>query len=455
MNLRIVSTAAVALLLGGCATTPLPPPAPLSAAAGAAALSARSLDDPGLRRFLRDNLGREPAGPWDFEALAWTAFYFHPSLEVARAQWATARAAQTTAGTRPNPTISLVPGYNFTREPGLSPWFPAVNLDFLLGSEKRTRQQAVARAESEAARLSVVTAAWQVRADLRKALLDLGTATARLTNLQEQANAQQQFSTRLEQRFALGRATASEVSVAHIAHLRAESALADAHGQILSARARLAAALAVPASALDRIELAPLPNSPALSPEALATARRESLQSRADVLLALARYESAQASLALEVAKQHPDLHLGPGYQWDQGANKWSLALSFELPLFHRNEAVIAETVARRAEVAAHFNTAQAQVIAALDSAVAAQSAATTQLETARRLADEFSAQAARAHQRLNLGAADDTERLTAQLELATARLAVTDATSAAALAAGQLEDALQIPFRNLAALTP
>ncbi|MCX6954185.1 MAG: TolC family protein, partial [Verrucomicrobia bacterium] len=222
-----------------------------------------------------------------------------------------------------------------------------------------------------------------------------------------------------------------------------------------SAQARLAAALAVPVTALRDLRLAPPPPATTLTPDALVAARRQSLQSRAEVLLALAHYESAQAALALEVAKQRPDFHLGPGYQWDQGANKWSLALSFELPLFHRNEAVIAEAVAHRTEAAAQFHAAQAQVIASLDSAVAAQSAAATQLESARRLSDEFSRQAARAQQRVKLGATDETERLLAELDLAAARLALTDASAAAAVAAGQLEDALQVPFPALAALTP
>jgi broad specificity phosphatase PhoE len=29
-----------------------------------------------------------------------------------------------------------------------------------------------------------------------------------------------------------------------------------------------------------------------------------------------------------EIAKQYPDIHLGPGYQYDQGVNKWTLGFS-------------------------------------------------------------------------------------------------------------------------------
>src|SRR5206468_6717230 len=110
-------------------------------------------------------------------------------------------------------------------------------------------------------------------------------------------------------------------------------------------------------------------------------ARRESLHARSDILAALAKYHAAQSALELEIAKQVPDFHLGPGYQYDQGPNKWTLAISFELPVFHRNEAAIAEALARRVEAAAQFTLVQSQAIAAIDAAVAAQTAAAAQLE--------------------------------------------------------------------------
>jgi outer membrane protein TolC len=190
-----------------------------------------------------------------------------------------------------------------------------------------------------------------------------------------------------------------------------------------------------------------------LSQQALADARRESLQSRADLLAALAKYLSAQAALELELAKQVPDLHLGPGFLWDQGSNKWTLGISFELPLLHRNEAPIAEATARRAEVAAQFNLVQAQAIAAIDSAVAAQRAAAAQLERAQQLKVEIEKQSTFTQKRLELGSADQVETLTARLDLIAAESSVIDAENAAAIAAGELEDALQLPFPHLATL--
>ena len=73
--------------------------------------------------------------------------------------------------------------------------------------------------------------------------------------------------------------------------------------------------------------------------------------------------------------------------------------------------------------------------------------------EHARQLRNEVQQQSARVQQRLDLGSADQVEVRTAQLDLATVDAAVIDAESAAAVAEGQLEDALQIPFPHLAVL--
>ncbi|HVU24811.1 MAG TPA: hypothetical protein VHE13_11865, partial [Opitutus sp.] len=50
-------------------------------------------------------------------------------------------------------------------------------------------------------------------------------------------------------------------------------------------------------------------------------------------------------------------------------------------------------------------------------------------------------------------GAADAADAASARLAAATGRVALLDAENQAALAAGQLEDALQIPFSHLPAI--
>jgi outer membrane protein, heavy metal efflux system len=74
-------------LLAGCAHFEAKP---LSPDQTAAQFEARTLDDPGLRKFVAQNFKRDlkewPPQEWDFDTLTLAALYYHPSLDVARAQ---------------------------------------------------------------------------------------------------------------------------------------------------------------------------------------------------------------------------------------------------------------------------------------------------------------------------------------------------------------------------------
>ncbi len=444
-------------LLAGCAVYH-PDPQPLSPEASAAALTARTLHDEGLRRFFAQNLGREPSPwpvvTWDFETLSWVAFYYNPSLDVARAQWEIARAGMKTAAARPNPNLTVTPGYNTNPDSGISPWFPAVSADLLLETAgKRARRNDAARLATESSRQAVLTAAWQVRGELRQALIDTAFAEKKLAQLRAQAGLQQDILSRLEQRLQAGAISAGDTMGPRIALLRAETEMTAAERQLPVARQHVARVLGVPAEAVNNV-LFSAPAVPVpLSANQLAAARRVSLQSRPDVLGALARYEASQAALAIEVAKQYPDLHFGPGYQWDQGADKWSLALTLELPVFNHNEGPIAEAEAHRKEAAAQFLAIQAQVIAEIDGAAAAQGAAALSVERLALVRAGLKKQQDLLEARLSAGNADRLEVQTARLELTAAELAGLDAEAQAAIAAGQLEDALQVPFTHLDAI--
>src|ERR1051325_1661640 len=86
-------------LLAGCARFE---PQPLPPADTATRLEARRLDDDALKRFLHAHLGRDleswPPPSWDLDMLTLAAFFFNPSLDVARAQLAVARAGEISAG---------------------------------------------------------------------------------------------------------------------------------------------------------------------------------------------------------------------------------------------------------------------------------------------------------------------------------------------------------------------
>jgi len=456
---RSASLAAVLLaslaVTGGCMTAgPTPPPA---LDGSGASNMARSLQDAGLRSFLTRNLGRDPgpanAGTWDLNTLTWVAFYFHPDLAVARAQWEAARAAQSTASARPNPTLTLTPGFNSNAGVD-SPWFPAIAADIPLETGgKRAARTDAAKLGTEAARQDLFAAAWKIRRELRQALTDFQTAGQRFFLSKPQVETRESILALIEQRRQAGTATALDVAAARISLLEAQASLAEAGRQIPIARQRFAEALGMPVSGLDGWSL-PLQTSPTvLSPAALTAARAVSLRSRADVLAALARYDSTRASFTAEAAKRYPDLHFGPSYQWDQGASKWSLGVTLELPVFNRNEGPLAEALAKTRLAAADFNATQARVIAEIDRAAAAQAGADAVTASLTAIQSEIVLSRRQLMARRAAGGADQLDAANNMLEFVAAGLALFDAQTQAVAAAGQLEDALQVPFADLAPL--
>jgi len=420
-----------------------------------AAFEERSLTNTNLQQFLTEMDSRAADGTarvWDLDSLTLVAFYYHPNLDVARAQWHSATAAIRTAKGRPNPTVGLIPGYSFNPPQGVSPWLPSVTYDLPIETAgKRGKRTLRAEQLSTAARLNIVTTAWQVRSALRASLLDLNAATQREKALQAQLQTQQNILQLMEQRLQAGAVAPSELYPARVAVLRARSDLVDLKRLRADARARLAEALGVPLKAIDNVEFAFPLEVPAKWEELAAPSiRSEALHSRSDLLGALADYQATEAALQLEIARQYPDIHLGSTYQWDQGENKWQLGVTMELPVLNRNQGPIAEAEAKRSESAARFTALQAKAISEIDRATATRDAVLEQLKETERIVDANRQQLSTLETSLKAGAVDRVEVETAALELRSSELVLLDLKIKAQQALGSLEDALQRPFDSL-----
>jgi outer membrane protein TolC len=425
-------------------------PAPLSPPATLASIESRTLEAPDLGRFLAANhqVTTWPPAAWDLPSLTLVAFYYHPDLDVARAAWATARAGSLSAGERPNPNVSFAPGYNSTTPASeMTPWILTLDLDFTIETAgKRGHRVAEARSLSEAARLNIATAAWQVRSRVRKALIDLHAATATAALLGHQRQIQEGNLALIDRQLAAGAISSFERTQARLVLDTIRLAVQEAARQQAESRVTLAAALGLAVRALDGVALDfdSFARTPTYVPTA--DARRQALVNRPDILGALAEYEARQSALQLEIARQYPDIHLGPGYQMDQAANKWTLGLAGLLPAFSRNRGPIAEAEARRGEAAAAFASVQSRAIEEIDRGLAAYRGALATLAAAEGLQADLRKQAQSAEAQLRAGETSKLDLGTLQLELATADLARLDALVKAHQALGSLEDALQVP---------
>lgn len=442
--------AAGILAAGGCARFH---PRPLSAASSAAGFEERSLANPSLHAFLETNqvAGEWPLPSWDLRALTLAAFYYQPDLAVARAQLLAAQAARITAGQRPNPSISVTPGFDSGIAGNPSPWLVPVTMDWPIETAgKRGKRIAEAEHLAEAARWGLVGTVWQVRSRVRAALLNLYAAQETESLLARQEAAESNVVRLLEGQFEAGSVSSFEVTQARVARDTTRLDWQAAMGQARQARALLASAVGVPLSALESVKLsfAGLDQFPRnlTKPEV----RREALLNRSDVRAALAQYAASQSALQLEIANQYPDLHLGPGYAWNAGSSgdsEWDLGLSLTLPVLNQNQGPIAEARARRVQAAAQFLSVQASAIGQIDSALAAYDAALGEAATAKSLLQSLS-------QRLDSVQAQEQAGEAASLDVANAQVAFDigvqnrlTALIRAQQALGFLEDAVQSPL--------
>jgi outer membrane protein, heavy metal efflux system len=442
---RLVPLAGI-LFLVGCAAQRYQA-APIVAKETASRFESRNLADSGLQSFIEQNLGRPmsswPPATWDLQTLSLAALYFNPALDSVRARIGGTEAALITAGARPNPTLSIAPGIP-------SPYL--LTLDFAIPIEtagKREHRMQAARSLDQASRFDLADSAWTVRSAVRTALLNYIIASQNLELFRSEENVRRDQVNILERIFSAGEIPRQSVDLSQIELSKAHLAISTFEGQIGEAKAALAAAVGIPVAGFRGAQFSwPGLDSPP-SAESLSTEeiQREAVVNRLDIRRALAQYAAAEAGLQLEIAKQYPDINIGPGYTYEETHSFFTVGASSTIPLFNRNQGPIAEAEARRREAAAAFVERQAQVIARSERALAVYTAALKELseaESLRKLQEnqmQITQQAIHSGTdiRLNL----DSVEIQVWL-LARARL---DALARAQKALGDLEDAVQKPF--------
>ena len=430
---------------------------PISSDENASSYQARNLNNPDLKVFMEKNLNHEisPWSPktWDFAMLTLAAFYYHPDMDVARAQWGTAKAGISTAGGRPNPTLSFTPEFNTNAASGVSPWTLGFSLDIPIETAgKRRYRVAYAKNLSESARLNIASVAWQVRSRLRAALLKFYAANHSETILLEKIATQEEIKKLIERRFRLGEVSSPDITQMRLLFDQTRLSLLEAQKQKAQAHVEIANALGLPVNALEEVDIS-LDAFDLLPPESelsLKDIRRSALVGRPDILGALAEYQAGEAALRLEIAKQYPDIQLGPGYTYDQGDNKWALGISITVPVFNRNRGPIAEAEARRTEIAARFNALQARIIAENDHALASYRAALKNIEITEALLAEKKKYLESVQASFKAGEVDRLKLLNAQMEYRSVELSRLDAFVAAQESLGLLEDSVQRPLNPL-----
>jgi outer membrane protein TolC len=453
----LVACTTLTLLINGCAYQSYHAQ-PLAPAETAGQFSSRDLSSADLQRYMQaqgypaDTL---PVKAWGLRELTWAAFFYHPQLAIAQGQWRAAQAQIQTAGQRPNPSISGSGEHHSRHDGGVSPWTLGIGFDIPIETGgKRAARVDQAASLAEAARLEIGQQAWDIRNRLHVSWIAYTSAVNAVPLRQREIALQTAIVEMLEKRLQAGAASTMETAAAKLQLQRLRNQQAREQATIAELRADLAAAVGVPLSALDRIELdsSTAPSFPAPPTDDI---RKSTLLNRLDVRAALASYDAAEAKLRLEIARQYPDVNLLPGYSYDQGDNRWSLGFSTLLQLLNRNEGPIAEAQAARELEARRFEALQARVIGEQEHAFASYRHRVDQLNKAAATLKAQEAQSAKSEAQYKAGYIDRLEWTTTQLEALVAAQNRQESETQAAYAAAALENAMQRPLDGMALSLP
>jgi outer membrane protein, heavy metal efflux system len=360
----------LALACAGCVRYQ---PRPLDPTTHTAEVFRRDLQDSALMAVVTRHAGRPVANRWTDRQLALAGLSLRSDLRRLRAEWRAAEAAERTAGERPGIGVQGEVERRVGGREVEDPWVVGVSgiVQLELGGKRGARLQA-ARAGATLAESRLVATSRAVAVETRLAAAGLIHALADAADASEEVRTLEKVHLLEQSRFAEAALDASELARTSTEIQNARLAQAQAEHAVLTARAALAAAMALPARALD--SLVPSLDSPnrcasldSIGPSGFTA---EAVQGRTEVATALAGYAVAESRLRLEVAHQFPDLALGPGFVWDEGVHRWALAFALPALLGSRNQGAIAEADASRGVAGLHVAEVQDSVLADVDMAI-------------------------------------------------------------------------------------
>jgi len=369
-KLLAILVGALASSLSACGFVQYEPKA-IDRAVNVARFESKDPSSAAFRQYLLNSGVAEnqlPLQQWGIDELTYCALFFHPSLDVARAQWRAAEAAVNTAGVRPIPNLKSKL-LSSSGEQSTSPYAYEFGIDLQIETaNKRNIRIENARHLSEAAKLEIAQMAWglrnQVALTLNEYLFNLQLSRV----LQNETVQREEIVNIFQKRLGLGEASNVELSTANLLLQAARLELIARQQNQSVLISKLAGNLGL---SLAKTAAIPLFNEPlnsaaqaqAWDKNVTADVQATAVFNRLDIRIALEKYAAAEALLKLEIARQYPNIVLSPGYAYAPADKTWSLGLSGLLTLLQKNKIPIAEARQLREVEAAQFEALQSRVM--------------------------------------------------------------------------------------------
>ncbi len=341
-----------ALLLGGCASyhpEPLPTSADLAASANRLDVARSKIALPALTRYNFDT-----AKPLDATGLAILAVLNNPQLKAERARLGVARAQAFDAGLLPDPQLGLSQDF-----PGNSAGATtsAYNLGLSYDIAALITHHAAQSAAQHAAtqvNLQVLWAEWQTVAQARLLYTQITGNAARLKLLEQERALFAQRLQRSQAALAQGNVTRLDVDAQLVPLQALTQTIQQIERQQLSLQSQLHALLGLQADV--PLPLAAPSEQAAPTAAQVAAALEQLPRIRPDLMALQAGYAAQEQKVWQAVLGQFPAFNLGFTRARDTaGVNTVGFGVSISLPLFNRNQGVIATQRATRAQLLADY----------------------------------------------------------------------------------------------------
>lgn len=376
---RFARVLGLLLILGvaGCAHTP---PRQGLFQPGGGNFNGRTLVDPGLKKFMEQQLSRSladwPPQTWDETSLTLVAWYFSPRLDEVRGQWERAEVGRGEASGQSKLAVPQTRSFPDGMLSEFSSGFVRQAIARELGglhappvatsdstSSNRLSRATKPKHPGELLRLQLQTVAWQLRAQVRTNLLAYVAAQRGEALLKELEATYADLVRTEEVRAAPDSTPELQLSLLRLQLAQVRLVLIQTRLAKMDTRERLAHSLSIPVSALFDVEVTYDFSQIAAGIQTVPGLRWRALQSRPDILRALADYRDAEEGLRAEMARRRLNVSFPPACQWDRGRNQWVVNLDLGLP-DGRAGKILGKAEARRIAAAARLLSLQSEIIA-------------------------------------------------------------------------------------------
>jgi len=426
---------------------------PIDTAALTQKIAGRRADNDQFHQYLISNgypSARLPIQQWELDDLIHCALFFNPSLDIARAQWRSAEAAKLTAAEMRLPTVGGQYSKSNNASEEISPHAYGLSIEVPIETaNKRNIRIESAQHLSEAAKLRIAQAAWQLRNDVAKTFNEYQANRQQVKLLSKEQRYRQDVVAIYQKRIDLGESSNIELSKAKLQLQTLNTELESKQRNHLVLLSRLANSLGLPLAQVEQMQITDTADTKLPTTPTPADLQTRALLNRLDIRIALERYAVAEAKLKLEIAKQYPDIVISPGYAYEFGDKIWSLGLSSLMTILTKNKLAIAEATQLREVEAKQFEALQTNVIAEINVANARLTQALQLLSNQKNLYQQQQANTMRMDSRLRAGEIDRLELSYAKLEEVLAEQYLAMANFQLASSVNDLENAIQAPLTD------